>query len=291
VQTTVSVHERLMRSPKPNRILYLEGLHQSNDTPGTVYTHRRIGLMPVILHPDPANALVIGLGGGATAGGVSQDPNLQIDVVELSQSVVHGAQWFKHINYDLFQLPNVHLRVDDGRNFLALARKRYDVVTADIILPIHAGAGNLYSAEYFRLVHNALSRDGVVLQWIGPGRETEYKLIMRTFLSVFPNTTLWADGSLMVATLGPLRLSRSSFDRKLQEPKLGDFMRDMGFGSFERLLSIYVAGPAELREFVGPGPILTDDRPTTEYFLSLPLDEPDVDLRRLRGDVNPYVVP
>ena len=44
-----------------------------------------------------------------------------------------------------------------------------------------------------------------------------------------------------------------------------------------------------LRAFVGPGPLLTDDRPLVEYFLSLPRDR-DVDLSSLKGDAGPYIV-
>jgi hypothetical protein len=51
---------------------------------------------------------------------------------------------------------------------------------------------------------------------------------------------------------------------------------------------MYRAGPDELRAFVGPGPLLTDDRPLVEYFLSLPRDR-EVDLSTLRGDVRRLV--
>ena len=44
-----------------------------------------------------------------------------------------------------------------------------------------------------------------------------------------------------------------------------------------------------MRAFVGDGPILTDDRPLVEYFLSLPSAR-DPDLSRLRGDVQRHVV-
>jgi hypothetical protein len=45
----------------------------------------------------------------------------------------------------------------------------------------------------------------------------------------------------------------------------------------------YLAGPDQLRPWVGDGPILTDDKPLIEYFLALPKDDPAVDLRGLRG--------
>ena len=31
---------------------------------------------------------------------------------------------------------------------MLLTPERYDVITADVIVPMHAGAGNLYSVEY-----------------------------------------------------------------------------------------------------------------------------------------------
>ena len=191
VQTSVSVHASQFR-----RSLYLDGLHQANDTPDMVRLHRIIGHLPMVLHPAPLDALVVGLGGGATAGAVSQYPASRVQIVELSESVRRAAPFFSHISYDVLNQPNVRMRVDDGRNFLLLSGERFDVITADIIQPSHAGAGNLYSREYFTLVRHALKDNGLALQWIGHRPPTQYKLIMRTFLDVFPDATLWFDGRI-----------------------------------------------------------------------------------------------
>ena len=51
----------------------------------------------------------------------------------------------------------------------------------------------------------------------------------------------------------------------------------MGFKSFDALLARFDAGPAEIKAFLGEGPILTDDQPLTEYFLSLPQNDKPVD--------------
>jgi spermidine synthase len=280
VQTAVSVHASQFR-----RSLYLDGLHQANDTPDMVRLHRIIGHLPMVLHPDPADALVIGLGGGATPGAVSQHTGTRVQVVELSESVRRAASFFAHVNYDVLNQPNVRVRVDDGRNFLLLSRERFDVITADIIQPVHAGAGNLYSREYFALVRRALKEDGLVLQWIGQRPPTQYGLIMRTFLDVFPHATLWFDGNLMVGALRPLRVTREAFDRKHADPQTSAALDDIGLGSFDTLMEWYTAGPEEMRHFVGDGPLLTDDRPLVEYHRSLAPDLEPLDLSRLRGDV------
>jgi spermidine synthase len=284
VQTSVSIHTHAFRG----WLMYLDGLHQASDAPEMVRLHRLIGHLPMVLHPDPRQALVVGLGGGATPGAVSQHAT-DVLIVELSDSVRKGAAFFRHVNYDVLQRPNVRLRVDDGRNFLALTRERFDVATADLIQPIHAGAGNLYSREYFELVRGALAEGGLALQWIGHRPVSQYKLIMRTFLDVFPETTLWLDGQLMVGALRPLTLTPALVEAKRARPETRAALDDVGLDSFDTLTSWYVAGPAELRRFVGDGVLLTDDRPLVEYHRSLPAEEPMVDLRGVTGDVAPLI--
>ncbi len=284
VQGTVAVQ----RGPGRELGLYLEGNHQASDTPSMVYVHRRIAHLPLVLHRDPATALVVGLGGGATAGAAAIHHGVDVDVVELSGAVARAARYFEAVNHQVLDRPNVRLRVDDGRNYLLTTDRRYDVVTADLILPIYAGSNNVYSAGYFSLVRRALRPGGLALQWVA-GTEAEYKIIMRTFLSVFPHATLWVDGSLMVGSTEPLRLSEADFARKAAMPGNAQALAELGIADFEALKKAYVAGPDEMRAFVGDGPILTDDRPLIEYFLSLPRDRAP-DLSGLRGDVMRHVV-
>ena len=275
VQSTVSVHQF-----GKFKMETMDGIHQASDTSGQAFIHHRIGQLPMAIHPNPHDALVVGLGGGATAGAVGLHTSVKVDVVELSPAVVHAAGQFEKINYGVLTRPNVNLRVDDGRNHLMLTRWRYDVITADIILPIHAGSTNVYSREYFELARRALNPGGLVAQWID-GTDAEYKMIMRTFLSVFPNATLWADGSVLIGSTKPLRLTRSDFEWKMGLPDRAQGFRDVGLASFADLTGLYTAGPKELTRFAGDGPLLTDDRPMVEYFLSLPREgAPDKSLMK-----------
>lgn len=280
VQTTVGVYG----DPMGRRVMYLDGLHQANDTDAMVQVHRQIGLLAAAIHPGPRKALVIGLGGGVTGGALGLVEGLSVDIVELSDSVVRAAGWFAHVNGNVLEQPHVRLRVDDGRNHLFTTRERYDIVTADIIQPIHAGAGSLYSAEYYRLAKRVLAPGGLMLQWIGNRPESQYKLMVRTFLDVFPHATAWAGGTLLVGTTQPLALDPEMFREKLLHERTRRALESVALPDFEALLARYTAGPAELRELVGRGLILTDDRPLVEYHRSLPANEPEIDLRRLKGD-------
>lgn len=287
----VSILRRDSAFAAPTHALYINGMHQASDTPNMVGYHRLIGTLPMAVHPAPHRALVIGAGGGATAGAVAAfSASTAVDVVELSPAVVEAARHFRGINQDLLDRPNVRVRVDDGRNYMLLTPKRYDVITADVILPVHADAGNLYSVEYYRLMRRVLDNRGVALQWIGSVSDTEYKLIMRTFISVFPHTTLWHGGSLMVGAMRPLVLDEEAFLGKQRDPQSRAALDAIGFTSFDALLASYTAGPAELKAFVGGGAVLTDDRPLTEYFLALPHNDPPVDLSKVHGDVGRHVL-
>jgi len=270
-------------------VMYLDGLHQANDSHDMVRTHREIGLLPMALHPNPARALVIGLGAGATAGAVSRYEGSAVTVVELSPSVVRAAEQFKHINNHVTRQPAVHVLVNDARNHLLVTRDRYDVITADIIQPIHAGAGNLYSREYFALVRRALAPGGLALQWVGHREATQYQLIVRTFMDVFPHTTAWINGSLLVGSPEPLQIDTAVFARKLENPRTRAALADVDLGSVEALLGAYTAGPDELRAFIGPGELLTDDHPRIEFFGSLPSAEKSIDVSTLHGDVRRHL--
>ena len=285
-QSAVSV-----RASRLQHVLYLDGLHQANDQPAMVLLHRALGHLPMVLHGSPREVLVVGMGGGATPGAVSQYPGARVQVVELSDGVRRAAVFFAHVNYELLQRPNVAIRIDDGRNFLALTERRFDVITADIIQPGHAGAGHVYSREYFELVRRALTANGVALQWIGHRPSVEYQLIMRTFLEVFPNASLWYDGNFMVGSAKPITISPFLLEQAREHPQTREALDAVGLTGFDVLRSWYTGGAAEMKAFVGEGALLTDDRPLVEYhhWLPPPGEQPPLDLAALKGDVNRIV--
>jgi spermidine synthase len=181
--------------------------------------------------------------------------------------------------------------VDDARDFLSTTSDRFDVITADIIQPTHAGAGGLYSREYFTRVRNRLKEGGLVLQWVGQREDTAYKLIARTFLEVFPHTTVWVDGTLLVGTVRPLHVSRAAFERQLAVSDTRVALEAVGLTSTDALAGWFTANADALRAFVGAGTVLTDDRPLVEYYRTLPKGEPLARLSDLHGDPASVFVP
>jgi predicted membrane-bound spermidine synthase len=275
LENTVSVG----RDESGVQTLFTNSRGQTNDAPDLVRYHRVMGHLAALLAPSSApRALVVGLGAGATPGALAQHNGAQIDVVELSEAVIAAAPHFAVANLDVLHQPNVHLSVDDGRNFLLRNRAPYDVVTADVVHPYDAGATNLYSVEYFRLVERSLRPDGVMVQWVSPGTAYEHALIVRTFLSAFPHGSLWLNGDLLVGSPSPLVLRRSVLEERLADPSARQSLAEVGFNHAQDVLAQFRADDAALRAYAGAGDILTDDHPLLEYFLALdvPQEPPDL---------------
>jgi spermidine synthase len=264
-QTTVSIQQS-----GDYRIMYVDGQHQASSTPDMVAYHRLLGTLPIAVHPAPRSALVIGLGGGVSPGALAQAPGIEVDIVELSADVVEGARYLADVNAGVVDLANVDMRVDDGRNHLLVTDERYDVITADVIPPTHAGAGKLWSVEYWELARDALAPGGIMVQWVPQESARDYAMVLRSFDSVFPHVTLWANGSMLIGSNEPLALERADIDAKLADPAWRAVLEPIGVTSWETFTPFFTAGPAVIAAVIGDGPTLTDDRPRIEYYRTLP---------------------
>jgi spermidine synthase len=288
----------ILQGPQVRR-MYLNGWHQANDTPAMVSFHSLIGHLPMLVQPTGTRAgagstgggasaerrvLVVGLGGGATAGAASVYDRARLTVVELSPSVVRGARLFSHVNHNVVDAPNVRVLTDDGRNYLLLAGEKYDVIMADAIRPHAAGSAALYSLEYYHLARAALSEDGVMVQWIDNQiPEAQYRILLRTFLEAFPYVTAWADGGLFIASHRPYQIDRATLRERVEGPARRTLAAD-GISGPESVLGLFTATDAELRAWVGPGPVITDDHPYNEFFRSLPAEKTPPNLTTFRRD-------
>jgi hypothetical protein len=79
-------------------------------------------------------------------------------------------------------------------------------------------------------------------------------------------------------------VSRAAFDRKRADPATAAALDSVGLGTYEALIGQFSGDAAAMRAFVGPGPLLTDDRPRIEYHKSLPDRSQMVDLSAFRGE-------
>ena len=235
-------------------------------------SHRVIAHLPLLLHPNPKRALVVGFGMGLTSHSITQH-GVQVDAIELSEGVISAAQeHFKHVNGNIFENRLFNWTINDGRNHILMTQKKYDMISTGIIHPlVSAGSSNIYTEDFYKLCQRILTEDGVMCQWVPLHRlpETHYKMIVRTFQHVFPETTLWykytPDFVILIGTKKPLTIDYSDFMARSRIPSIREGLAADDLDGMS-LLDSFMMGPEAVRKYVGDVPIHTDDRPRLEFF-------------------------
>jgi predicted membrane-bound spermidine synthase len=243
---------------------------------------------PVAVHPAPKSALLICYGLGTTARALTETPGLaSIDVVDISRDVLQmSAIVFQGREADPLDDPRVRTHVEDGRFFLLTTRRKYDIITAEPPPPKTAGVVNLYSREYFRLIHDRLAEGGIATYWI-PVQHLEgheARSIIKAFCLAFADCSLWTGHGLewmLVGSRGargPVEAER--FTHQWRDPVVGARLRAAGLESPAQIGALFLADAATLGELTAGDAPLEDDHP---YRLSprMQLPPPDPFYREL----------
>ncbi|NLW50817.1 MAG: fused MFS/spermidine synthase [Candidatus Brocadiaceae bacterium] len=237
-------------------------------------SHEMIAHVPLLLHPAPQRALLIGFGIGFTSQAAVAH-GVEVDVVELSPGVRRVSGWFKKYNGDVLSDPRVHLRIDDGRNYVLGTRERYDVVQAGIIHPgLNAGNAGFYGVDFYRQCKRILAPGGIICQWLPLHSmpEEDFRMLIRSFLVEFPHASVWfkytADFCILIGTEGPLRIDFAELERRLDRPAVKERLAANGVVDACDFLSAFCGEGDDLRRAVGQGPLNTDDIPIVEFHCS-----------------------
>ncbi|MCC7242656.1 MAG: hypothetical protein IT180_12075, partial [Acidobacteria bacterium] len=237
---------------------------------GDMLTQKLVAHLPLLVHDNPREVAVIGLGSGVTAGAVLRHPVERVDVIEISPEVVEASHFFNRENHGALADPRTNLIVGDGRSHLLLSRKQYDVIVSEPSNPWIAGVAALFTREYFEGVRARLAPGGILCQWANAYdiSDADLRSIVATFLSVFPHGTLWlvgADDVLMMASDGPLDARLEAMRSHWARPGVADDLAEVAVRGPFSLWSLYVGGSAQLSRYAAGAPLLTDDTMRLEF--------------------------
>lgn len=226
--------------------------------------------LPVLLSASSDTALVICFGTGTTCGTLSRYPFVkQVDCVELSPAVISMARYFSDVNYHAADNPKVRIIRDDGRNHLLRTRRCYDVISLEPMHPYLASATNLYSSDFYRLCKKRLSPHGVMAQWAPMHvlSTAEYRMLIASFASVFPHTSLWFLGSegILIGAMDPLTIDLWELKRKMSSDAVLEDLKKISLADPLRLLSCFLMDEAAVKRYVAGAPPITDDLPRIEF--------------------------
>ncbi|MBW1844499.1 MAG: SAM-dependent methyltransferase, partial [Deltaproteobacteria bacterium] len=133
------------------RSIHVGGKTMASTIPEDMRLQRMMGHLPVLMHPNPKTALVIGFGAGVTAGSLVVHPEIEriviCDFEPLMPEV--GGKYFAEENYNVVDDPRVEVVVDDARHFIATTQEKFDIITSDPLDPWMDGAAVLYTVEFY----------------------------------------------------------------------------------------------------------------------------------------------
>ncbi len=224
--------------------------------------------LPVALGNHPENALLISYGVGNTAKALTATSGLKsIDVVDISRDIMElGKVVFAEPQQNPLNDARVKVHVEDGRFFLQVTDTKYDLITAEPPPPTVAGIVNLYTREYFELIHARLNAGGITSYWL-PGHSLEAdaaKAIIGAFCAVFEDCSLWSGAGLDWILLGsrdaPGGQGLQSFSQQWNDPVVADELRAIGVETPAQLGSLFMADSEDLKQ------LSADVQPVTDAF-------------------------
>ncbi len=124
-------------------------------------------ILPLLLHPEPREVFLLGMGTGITAGAALQPFVHEVVACELISDVVAlAAKYFAPWTRGLFEDQRATIIADDGRSCLQRSDRRYDLIVSDLFVPWQAGTGSLYTVEFYQLARQRLHPSGLFVQWL-----------------------------------------------------------------------------------------------------------------------------
>jgi len=237
---------------------------------GDMLTQRLLAHVPLLLHPDPKRAAVLGLGSGVTLGSALTHPLSEATVLEISPEVVEASRFFETENHRALANPRTRLVVGDGRTHLMLGRATYDVIISEPSNPWMAGIASLFTKEFFEGARARLAPGGVLCQWAHTYDISNHDLksIVATFLSVFPHGTMWLVGDadvLLIGSTEPLDDRIAGIGESWQRPGVADDLASVGVQNPFSVTSLFVAQGPALAAWAAGVELQTDDRSRLEF--------------------------
>ena len=185
-----------------------------------------------------------------------------------------ASKFFHMVNHGVLEDPRVEVVFTDGRNKVLADTENYDVILSDSIHPRFSGNGSLYTYDYYQLLKKRLNPGGVVSQWLPFYSITpqNFKMIVKSFYKVFPNTSVWFVNSTInayVIVIGKLDDGMADFakiEKKLSIPGVKADLAEINSETPYKILDFFLFAKEKVGEFVDDVPLHTDDNMAVEYL-------------------------
>ena len=152
-------------------------------------------VLGAMLHADPRESLVIGLGTGESAGWLAELPTMErVDVVELEPAIAHVAEAVRTAKPRRAEAPEgPHVIYNDARELVQTTRQQYDLIASEPSNPYRSGVSSLYTLDFYQHVRQRLKPGGLFVQWL-QGYEIDVptvRMVLATLWKAFGHVEIW----------------------------------------------------------------------------------------------------
>jgi len=286
IECTLSV---LLNKTNGARELNINGQSTAYTSYRDIQVHKMLVHVPMVLHPDPREVLIVGFGMGCTSYEATIYEGARVTCVELVKDEIETARFFEDLNKNVIANPKFTFVHDDGRNYIQLKDRTYDVISFNAIHPRLSPA--LYTYEFYQMCRNRMGPDSLICAWLPTNWLTpyEFRSLVKTFISVFPQSTLWycnPDHVILVGGLKNISMDFEMFARKLGRPYVSEYLEPANLEHPLTLAGTLLLGPDGLDRYAADAEIVSDDRSQIEfsrcldYGLNDPVWIPLLDVRQ-----------
>jgi spermidine synthase len=159
-------HVQVLDTVPFGRMLVLDDACQTSVVDEYIY-HEMLVHVPMMAHPDPRRALIIGGGDGGALRRVLEYPGVKATMVEIDGDVVRvSRELTPSIAGDAFENPNGELLIDDGVKYLRETKEHFDVIMVDSTDPV-GPAVELFGEAFYRDAARAIGDNGIIVTQSG----------------------------------------------------------------------------------------------------------------------------
>ncbi|MBP7162042.1 MAG: hypothetical protein KBB26_00785 [Candidatus Omnitrophica bacterium] len=278
---TVSVIEAQGLFPDTVRSLKVDGEPVAATFLWAKMDAKMLAHIPLLIHPDPHNAITVGFGSGGTSWSMTRY-GIEVDCVEIEPEVVRSAHLFLEQNHDVLNATNLKVIINDARNYFLVSGKKYDVISTDVTNLQYKQNASLYTKEYFQLLKSRLKKNGIASAWVPMGgvNNAEFKILLKTFQDVFPHTSVWFLGerqtsyyAILTGTEDVLEIDYARLKQRMLDPNIKDDLAEVQVRNPAQIISFLFMDEEGVRRYAGDAPLHTDDKSILEFYSTHSLDE------------------
>lgn len=210
-------------------------------------------------------------------------PIRQVDCADNAAEIIEAFSQLTTMGEIFAADPRYHLITMDGREYNAITTQKYDVIINDLVHPAVQGNARFYSRNFFNSCRKNLKSGGIMASGIPITRISleDFRIMLHTFQSVFPNTSLWyVNNSLTPYALligrvsGDFQINFRQLDERLKDQLLPANLNRIGLDNIYEILDCFVMGPKVIAQLTKEVQVNTDNFPHLEFSTPRTADAP-----------------